>query len=487
MHRPLSLLALLIATAAAWAQPPSPVKKLSVTPAAEPKPALRYQFLPPLRDQVPGNAAVHYYRAAQVRPAPGSDRDKFLAEDKQVQGWEEAEIEKLPVKEVREYLDRYKAMFREVEEGARCDRCEWQYDPQRGMSVLDTLLPSVQTHREVTRYLSLRIKLELAEKRYDDAAKSLATGLTLGKRVGEGPTLIQMLVGIAISHVYLGRVEDLIRRPGSPNLYWALTSLPRPFIDPRPSLEGESKFFDAFAPGYDEMQAGPVKPERAQELAERTIKALRSAGEKDDDPAFTALDGLLGKVGFAAYVALHFPAAKQELIDRGRPAKEVEAMPATQVVVLNSLERVKVMADDQTKWFLVGGPDGWREIQRLSERARKMRAGSDALFNVFSLGLPATEKVYFAHARCERTVAALRAVEAVRLHAAANKGAVPGRLEDVTLVPVPADPFTGKPFEYSASGNTFTLIAPPPVGHEPHAGNTIHYVVTIAKQQGDAK
>jgi hypothetical protein len=479
MFRVLPLL--LLATAPALAQPISPVKKFAVTPAGEPKPALRYQFLTPIREQVPGNAAVHYYRAAQVRPSPGSDREKFLAEDKQVQGWEEAEIEKLPVKEVREYLDRYKAMFREVEEGGRCDRCEWQYDPQRGMSMIDTLLPTIQTHREVTRYLSLRIKLELAENRYDDAAKSLTTGMTLGKRVAEGPSFIQMLVGLAISHVYLGRVEDLIRQPGSPNLYWALSSLPRPFVDPRPALEGESKFFDAFAPGFNELRAGPVKPERAQELAERTIKALRTAGSTDDDPAFSSLDRLLTSLGFAAYVALHYPAAKQELIDRGRPAKEVEAMPAAQVVVLNSLERVKVLGDDQTKWFLNAGPEGLREVQRLSERARKLRAGSDVLFSIFSLGLPATEKVYFAHARCERTIAALRAVEAVRMHASANKGAVPTRLEDVTLVPVPADPFTGKSFGYSASGNTFTLTAPPPAGHEPHVGNSIHYEITIAK------
>ena len=472
---------LLLAAAPVLAQPPSPVKKLTVTPAAEPKPALAYQFLTPPRDQVPGHAAVHYLRAHLVRPNPDPDREKFLAQEKTFQVWEETAIEKLPAKEVREYLERYKATFRELEQGSKCDRCDWRYDPALGMGMLDTLLPSVQTQRELTRYLSLRIKLELAEKRYHDATRSLQTGLTFGKHVAEGPTFIQMLVGMAISHIYLGRAEDLIRQPGSPNLYWALTSLPRPFIDPRPALEGESKFFNAFAPGYEELRAGPVKPERAQELAERTMKAFRGVSGGEENPASTAIEGLLGKFGFAAYVALHYPGAKQEMIDRGRPAKEVEAMPPTQVVVLNSLERVKVMSDDQMKWFLVGGPDGWREIQRLSERARKLQAGTDVLFTVFSLGVPATEKVYFAHARCERLIAALRALEAVRLHAAANKGALPAGLDDVTVVPVPVDPFTGKPFGYAVTGNTFTLTGPPPAGHEPHVGNTIHYEVTVAR------
>ena len=43
----------------------------------------------------------------------------------------------------------------------------------------------------------------------------------------------------------LGRVEELIQAPGSPNLYWALTDLPRPLLDLRKALQGEKLITDA--------------------------------------------------------------------------------------------------------------------------------------------------------------------------------------------------------------------------------------------------
>ena len=58
----------------------------------------------------------------------------------------------------------------------------------------------------------------------------------------------------------------------------------------------------------------------------------------------------------------------------------------------------------------------------------------------------------------------LCAVEAVRLQAAANGGRMPESLEAVTIVPVPHDPVTGKPFPYSGNDSAATLIreGPPP-------------------------
>src|SRR5207253_1905227 len=46
------------------AQPPDlPLRKLTVAPAAAPKPALKYLLLPEVRDLTPGNAALAYQRA----------------------------------------------------------------------------------------------------------------------------------------------------------------------------------------------------------------------------------------------------------------------------------------------------------------------------------------------------------------------------------------------------------------------------------------
>ena len=72
-------------------------------------------------------------------------------------------------------------------------------------------------------------------------------------------------------------------------------------------------------------------------------------------------------------------------------------------------------------------------------------------------------------------------MEAVRLHAAVS-GAVPKSLAEATTVPVPDDPATGKPFVYAATGETFTLSAPPPKGEAANPSNAFEYVVTVRKK-----
>ena len=103
------------------------------------------------------------------------------------------------------------------------------------------------------------------------------------------------------------------------------------------------------------------------------------------------------------------------------------------------------------------------------------------LYAVFALAYPALEKVYHAHARLDRRLALLRAVEAVRLHAALHNGMPPKDLAAVTAVPVPDDPYTGKPFDYSVKGDTFTITAPPPGGGPGNGVFDHEYVVTLRK------
>ena len=70
MRRTLSLLALASAWGplAAQAQPPpaSVPTEITVRPAAEPRPALKYRLVPESRALVPGNAAIFYHRAVLI-------------------------------------------------------------------------------------------------------------------------------------------------------------------------------------------------------------------------------------------------------------------------------------------------------------------------------------------------------------------------------------------------------------------------------------
>lgn len=464
------------------ADPPQPhVITLTVSPAAAPVPALKYELLPKLRDRTPGNAALEYQRAYMARPTWPRDPDASRKQDEMVTRWEESPVEKLPVNEVKRFLAGYAGAFRTLDQGARSDRCDWQLTRKLDPDSLMLLLPEVQAHRELARFQKLRVRVDLAENDFDAAVQGLQTGYRLGKDVAEGPMLIQMLVGIAISGVFTNEVDQFIQRPGSPNLYWALTNLPRPFIDPRPALEGETLFFETVFPNIRDFEKGPVPADRANAMLEEMLRAFNRYN--DEDPKGNDLLKVIGKFGLAAYVGLHYKDAKAELIAAGRPAEQVEKMPPAQVVALRSVGVYRSLSDDQAKCFSLPYPQARAELAKVRERARKIVAANetDVLVRLFTLTLPATEKVYEAFARTERRFAGLRAVEAVRMHAAANNGQLPKSLADVTLVPVPDDPNTGKPFEFAAAGNAFTLIAPPPDREPATTGNSFRYEVSLRK------
>lgn len=65
----------------------------------------------------------------------------------------------------------------------------------------------------------------------------------------------------------------------------------------------------------------------------------------------------------------------------------------------------------------------------------------------------------------------------LRSYAAANGGKLPERLEDVKETPVPANPVTGRPFEYRFDGDTATLADAQSQWQLP----TLKYTVKIRK------
>jgi hypothetical protein len=98
-----------------------------------------------------------------------------------------------------------------------------------------------------------------------------------------------------------------------------------------------------------------------------------------------------------------------------------------------------------------------------------------ALFDTLA---PSVLKVCRAQARLEQRIAQLRHVEALRMYASEHHGKLPQRLADIA-VPLPVDPFTGKPFLYRLEGSTAHVRGSPPPGEEKIPGFNVRFEVTI--------
>ena len=94
--------------------------------------------------------------------------------------------------------------------------------------------------------------------------------------------------------------------------------------------------------------------------------------------------------------------------------------------------------------------------------------------------VPAVEKIVRLRGRLDQRIGLLRRVEALRLYAAEHDGTMPAKLSEIS-VPLPVDPFTGKPFRYEAAGNTAHLRGTPPSGMEKDPSYNAHYEMILRK------
>ena len=145
------------------------------------------------------------------------------------------------------------------------------------------------------------------------------------------------------------------------------------------------------------------------------------------------------KLAAAALALKVYPDAKKYLLEHGRKAEQLDAMPASQVVLLYYVDDYDQNKDDFLKWMNVAP---WEARAGLEATVKKIRELGPTHNPIVSLLLPAVAKVYEARVRIERTADYLRCAEALRMYAATHDGKAPAKLEDVKL-PLPLDPYTG--------------------------------------------
>ena len=206
-----------------------------------------------------------------------------------------------------------------------------------------------------------------------------------------------------------------------------------------------------------------MTPGQLKKLVQHIDKIRSFEPDKIDDKTQAWLDK---RTKDEKYMA----AARKRLVEYGIAEERLAKFPADQVVLLDEKREYEVQRDDAIK--LLNLPT-WEALACLD----KLPKAEPGLFTGFNA---AFQKVRQAQGRLEQRIALLRHVEAIRLFAADHDGKLPAKLADVS-VPLPDDPFTGKPFAYRVDGDTAHLRGSPPAGDEKSAAYNVRYEVTIRR------
>src|SRR5437773_12248286 len=145
--------------------------ELTVPPMPAPKPALRYRLLPELKEMNPGNPIPNYLRCMM---------EQDLSSETEV---------------------RSNSVLRQVDRAARLDKPDWQILLQVKTEGISLRLPDLQKVRTLASALQERFRAEVALRCFDDGLITAKTLFAMSRHMGENPTLIADLVGIAIATV----------------------------------------------------------------------------------------------------------------------------------------------------------------------------------------------------------------------------------------------------------------------------------------------
>ena len=240
------------------------IVNLTVTPRKTPVPALKYRLYPSMSSLRKGDAATLYHRAIlfhrQHRSARNA-RENRLKKDRgekvpfsqqtfdELSDLLDKELTDAELSELKKYIDAEgQNMFNEIKLAATLRDCDWGFDVNEGRPLLEYisfLLPEIQEIRSLTRFLALRTKIQVANNDFEGAVETIRVGLKMAKATEDTRFMVCSLVGVACANVMLHQMESMMGAKDSPNLYWALETLPNPLLSVKTAVIYEIEFLRA--------------------------------------------------------------------------------------------------------------------------------------------------------------------------------------------------------------------------------------------------
>jgi hypothetical protein len=421
---------------AAACRPDNPTRELAVDARAVERPLMKYRLLPAEYELHRGNAAPILLRLCWEQiPYFSKDVPKF------------GEYLDVPLSDARlRSGHEIFAFYRILKRAAYRQTADWEY-PIGEEPAATILLPDVQGARFVVgNGLAVWIRQRLARGQLEEAREGILVGLAVSRHYARTPFLITQLVCAHIDTLMLSRLEELVSQPDCPNLYWALSALPRPLVDVRPSIELEQRFLEMTVPGLDDLDQVKTPDQwtaRARGVLNYFLEAGSSAPISSD-----ATKPILSRLEKRARAELSGWFA-------GGPA-QVARMSSSEAVVRWLVHINQDHSQEASALMSLEPPAAIPRLGALEKRIAQFHSEL-GLPNLYTIAN--TPGSFLATHRLERRIDALRVVEGIRDYAARHDRQLPASLDAISDTPMPLDPLTGKPFHYEVKADEATLSA----------------------------
>jgi hypothetical protein len=459
MNRTISCcLVLLVAGQAVQAADEPRTIEVVVRARAIEEPVLKYRLLPSDAQRKPGNAVPILLRLPWEQTVWMNEVFPKLCESA------ERPLDSPEWKTTRDILPSH--FIKEMERAAFRRDANWEYPLNETQSPYGILLPDVQGLRGFLLYgLTANIRYHLSRGELEPARAAILIGLANSQHLAQTPFYVTQLVAAAIQQAMLDEVAEYISQPQSPNLYWALSTLPASLLELDRAADNEASLFTRTLPALNDLDRTRTREEWRQ-MAVQLATLLRELGEmapEQSDPNQPSVMSQIKKaVGLdgPAPLALFVTSARAELPKLLQSTDEQVAAMSDDEVAVRWYALRKFRMDERVGATVVLPPrEAWPQLVRLKDDIASFQKQTGAQSQLAAFFNPIS--IYVATHAPQRKVAALRIIEAVRDYMGRHDGQLPASLDEIDGVPIPLDPLTGEKFRWQVDGNTAVLTGSP--------------------------
>jgi hypothetical protein len=456
----------LLSITSAQADEPTRVA-LTLHPAVETVPALKYRLLPSFYERRRGNAAPMYCKAMLVLGKNTADdltRQKLLA----------GPLADCTMEAVNPVAG--DSLVELVTLAALREHCQWEL-PLHEQNAVMIMLPELQEMRRLASVVLLRARTRVAKGDFAGAVKTLQIVYAMARHTAESPVLIGGLVGQSIQAQADKLLLEMVQRPAAPNLFWALAALPRPLVDERHGLDGESHFLEFAWKWWSTL---PEQTPREDELDGflNDYVTIFSLASTESGLAPTA-----DKAGAVALAMLRTAGRREEIrsyvIRAGVGAERLKGLTDLQLAFLYTRLKYDELRDDSFRWASLPYAEAKAGLAKAGERLQAVKASGEEVLPLAGMILPALSQAKLQFARAERRIDVLRLIEALRIYAAGRGGRLPKSLEELAATPIPRDAITGQAMDYRLEDTGATLTLP----EELPGGKSLVYEIRMAAKK----